>query len=390
VTNFIIGCATDAKFVDMTCAMLSSVDDMGQVADATVLVAAFGLTAWDRRALRASAGALGRRMIFVPVFRQSPKIVALPTAFDFPLPLLGRLILPREVATPGARMLLLDSDMIVNTSLRPLVDLDMGEFALAAVEDPWVKRNRDVIDYFNAGLMLLDLDQFNAADLGAAAMRWLAERSDRPDFLDQDALNAVLQGRWHKLPREWNFFHGGDDYHFTLDHYSGASIIHFAGRKPWEEHSAASIYYQHLGRSEHKIALERGGFRWPVDAEFVASCYEVLLGRDAENDVVLKNRVTLSQSAVVASIVQSQEFHHEVYRRFQRVGSFGSDRYVGVPSIRQRHFAGDRLPVLRSTAILLTKARDWREFLGHLLSDANILEIAGLPALPDRHGAASI
>ncbi len=155
-----VGCATDRAFVDPTCAMLSSLDDNGGVPEASVLVAGFGLEAKDRLALQASAGGLGPTMRFVDIDPRSPKIVAMPT-FSFPLPLLGRLILPREITDRHARLLLIDSDMIVNWSVRPLFNMDMQGRPLAAIWDPLAEHIvRDLgripdPNYFNAGCSCL-------------------------------------------------------------------------------------------------------------------------------------------------------------------------------------------------------------------------------------------
>lgn len=226
-----IGCATDSAYVDMTCAMLASLARYGDVGDATLLVADFSLRRDEQLMLRESAGPAGARMRFVPVPPGSEQIVALPP-FAFPLPLLGRLILPRLIAAPAARLLLLDSDMIINATLRPLIDIDMGGRTLAAVGDRFVMKHYRRARYFNAGMMLLDIDRFNRDDLGGRAMRWLAEQTTRPDFLDQDALNIVTKDSWVDVDRRWNYFHADDPAHFTLADYQAAHIIHFAGRKP--------------------------------------------------------------------------------------------------------------------------------------------------------------
>ena len=243
-----VGCSTDRRFVNPSCAMLASLDDKGQVPEAVVLVADFGLDDDDRRRLRRSAGALGKAMQFVAVPPDSPKILARP-AFDFPQALLGRLILPSEISARGARLLLIDSDMIVNGSLRPLFDMDMGGHPLAAGHDPlWI----DDPEYFNAGLMLLDLDVFNRRQLGAAAMYRLAAYPERPSMLDQDALNDVIGKDWARLDRSWNFFQIGIEPHFERPAYDAVHIIHFAGPKPWVflEHPAAPLYHGYLTQAE--------------------------------------------------------------------------------------------------------------------------------------------
>ena len=180
-------------------------------------------------------------MRFVPLSADDPKIVARPS-FSLPWPLLGRFVLPGEIGTTGGRLLLIDSDMIVNGSLRPLFERDMDGHPLAAVHDPGKSS-----DYFNAGLMLIDVDAFNARDLGRAAMRRLAAYPERPTFLDQDALNNVIAGDWLRLDRSWNFFYAADPVKFEREDYDQARIAHFAGPKPWEDFgvTATQLYERH-------------------------------------------------------------------------------------------------------------------------------------------------
>ena len=226
--KWFVGMSTDRAFVGPSCAMLSSLDENGEVPEAIILVADFGLNANDQEALRLCAGRLAERMSFIPLSADSSKVSARPS-FDFPWPLVGRLILPAEVPLPGARMLMIDSDMVVNRSVRPLFEMDMQAHPVAAVHDP-----QRPPDYFNAGLMLIDLDRFNERKIGELSMLRLASYEERPTFLDQDALNDVVSGDWLHLDRSWNFFYTDEIPMFELPDYERAAIAHFAGPKPWQ------------------------------------------------------------------------------------------------------------------------------------------------------------
>ena len=376
MTKF-IGCATDRAFVEPTCAMLSSLDDNGAVPDAIVLVAGFGLEAKDRQVLRASSGRLGPAMRFVDVEPDSPKIVALPS-FSFPLPLLGRLILPREITDRNARLLLIDSDMIVNWSVRPLFDMDMQGRPLAAIVDPLAEHKLEELgrrpdpNYFNAGLLLLDLDLFNGRDIGAAAMRRLAAYPERPLWLDQDALNDVLRGDWLRLDRSWNFFHAGDPVHFTQEDYEAAPIIHFAGPKPWHfrEHSAAPIYFRHAARAEQKGAWRLAVDRVPVDRDFIATAYEVLLGRELDNEEVIRDRGHWPATEVLASVLGSGEFAQSIRRPIRAGEPLPEHLFEHRLSLRHRYWVQDRLPILPETAAAVQNAESWREVMASLVADA--------------------
>lgn len=386
-TGIYVGCATDRKFVDPTCAMLSSLDDNADLAGAVVLVADFGLDEHDRTLLRDSAGQLGSAMRFVPLDRASPKIVVLP-AFDLPLPLLGRLVLPREIAEPNARLLLIDSDMVVNHSLRPLFEMDMLGRPLAAVQDPLMTieyrhHRKPGPSYFNAGLMLLDVDRFNAQGVGEAAMRQLAAYERRPIYLDQCALNDVLAGNWLELDRQWNLFQTGYDPHMERPAYDAARIIHFAGPKPWEVdfHPATPVWNHHATRAQQKrTAWQTRADMRPLDRLFFALQYEVLLGRPLEADSVAVERATFSLGQALAVVLGCDEFRHAVLEPLLSGKPFEAGRF-GAPFTRvARYWATDRLPILAVTAERVTKAASWRDLLSALVEDGRLMGYAGMKA----------
>ncbi len=380
-----VGCATDHKFVPPTCAMLSSLDDNGEVPDATVLVADFGLTDEDRAQLRDSAGRLGAAMRFVAIDRDSPKIVALPSS-DIPLPLLGRLILPREVDEPGARLLLLDSDMVVNGSMAPLFAMDMAGHPVAAAQDPLMyidyhhhRKPKPV--YFNAGLMLLDLDLFNARSIGEACMYRLSRYEKMPHFMDQCALNEELEGDWLDLGRSWNFFQTGNDRHFHHEDYLKVQVIHFAGHKPWvvDWHPAGSIWNHHASRAQLKMTRWRDRLELvQVDRALIAMQYEVLLGRELESETVAADRAPLSLLETVRIIVTSEEFGRAVLAPLRQGRPLPDARFRQPLSRAARWWAIDRLPVLPGTAQRIEAAADWRALLAALVGDGRFMGAVGL------------
>ncbi len=254
-----IGCATSREYAETTGVMLSSLDDNGDVPEATVLLADFGLDTAMRRTLRAQAGRLGRDMRFIPIDAESPKIVAR-VDYPFPLPIYGRYILPREIDEPNARLLLLDSDIVINSSLQPLCYIDMQAHPIAAVFNPITAGQLALSnlpfdpDYLNAGVMLVDVDVFNELGIGEAVMRRLARYPTTPMWLDNDAIVDVLKGNWLRLNRCWNFFYASDEFHFTASEYATAPILHFAGIRPLpnQGHPAAPTYNHHVARAAAK------------------------------------------------------------------------------------------------------------------------------------------
>ena len=58
--------------------------------------------------------------------------------------------------------------------------------------------------YFNAGVMLIDVDGWRKARLTEELLSCLAKNQEHVLWWDQYALNIVLSGRWGRLDARWN------------------------------------------------------------------------------------------------------------------------------------------------------------------------------------------
>jgi lipopolysaccharide biosynthesis glycosyltransferase len=178
-------------------------------------------------------------------------IQRLPADRRFPIeasvPLLLAEVLPPEVE----RVLFLDADTWVCDDLRPLWAVGLGDQVLAAVADPaiplvgaprGVKGCRDAgipegAPYFNAGVMLIQLEQWRRRAVSRLVDDYLRRHAGRVDFLHQEALNAVLWNRWQPLDERWNVpgSLAGRLYGKHSDAWRTPGIVHFAGTmKPWQ------------------------------------------------------------------------------------------------------------------------------------------------------------
>jgi lipopolysaccharide biosynthesis glycosyltransferase len=380
VSSVYIGCATDSKFVDLTCTMLSSLDDNGRIPEATILVADFGLSATERDQIATCAGrANGRQVCFIEYDSSSAEIVALPS-YQFPLPLLGRFLLPNHIHEPKARLIVMDSDMVVNRSMRQLFETNMRGYILAAVNDPvsWREHygREPANHYFNAGLMMIDVDRFRAESIGPRVMQKLASFEERPMWLDQDAINELLGKEWLTLDRRWNFFHSSDYRAFTTEDYRSCDILHFAGPKPSEqpEHPGAPIYHEHVARVHQKLRHQPDAGGIGNNRVFMAMCYEILLGRQRENDAVLKSRAHFTATEFIGSIIESEEFRSAVVEPLKTGMGLPLGRFSGKPSVGQRYWAADRLPMLVHSARRVELAENWVNLLSPLLEDPHFMQ----------------
>lgn len=177
----------------------------------------------------------------------------------------SRLALSRLLPADVKKVVWLDADVLVTGDLERLWSIELGDRHLLAVQDPCVpfvssrygiRRWRDLglaeqAKYFNAGVMLIDLDRWRRDEIGEHAGDYVRERGAEVMFWDQEGLNAVLCGRWGELDARWNYCSG-----FTpREQPETASlepwIIHFAGTlKPWllpaPESGPRALFYRLL------------------------------------------------------------------------------------------------------------------------------------------------
>jgi lipopolysaccharide biosynthesis glycosyltransferase len=177
-----------------------------------------------------------------------------------------RLQLP-SVLKDVDRVIYLDSDLVVLNDIASLYDTDLSDLPLAACLDFWLTGGppfappiagwgveawhqflRDVVRlsdhkaYFNAGVMVMDLDRSRDIGLMPAAEAFLEQANYKTVYVDQDALNHVINGAFVRLDLRWNVLanrrqtDGADRETSTPAALSQADpwILHYAGpRKPW-------------------------------------------------------------------------------------------------------------------------------------------------------------
>ena len=356
--------------------MLTSLSINGDIDDATIIVAGFGLTAEDRATIRAGARQMAPRLRFAEINRDVLRRVDRGGYTEaYPLSVLGRLFIAETIDVSGARLLTIDSDMIVNVSLRPLFERNLNGDFFAAIHDP--PRRHDT-NYFNSGLTLLDVDDYKQHNIAERSLIWLAEQSEHPRFPDQDALNHVVGDCWHRLDRSWNFFFFEDE-RFTTEGYEGAKIAHFAGPKPWDysDHPGAPLYNRYLAKLR-ACSDENAPTKHSAGRDFLATCYEVFLGRSIEGDGAVHSRACWAKPAVILSVIRSPEFIANVLTPLAKKEALSDHTFKGQPSMRQKFWIIDELGLRAETSSDVENAETWPEILTLLLRDGNFRQAYGL------------
>ncbi|MEJ0059759.1 MAG: glycosyltransferase family 8 protein [Terricaulis sp.] len=190
---------------------------------------------------------------------------------------LFRLGLEKLAPADCGRVLYLDADITVVSDVRPLLRVDLGANVMGAVHDPNVdaaafgeRWGLGAGHYFNAGILLIDLERVRAERLFSKAADFVAKHDRDLPWNDQDALNWSCWGRWLKLDPAWNAQRAmaipshDEPLSDAMKLRSRPRIIHFTGGdKPWiagAYHPWSWLYWESVARTPFaaEIAAKQG------------------------------------------------------------------------------------------------------------------------------------
>lgn len=162
-------------------------------------------------------------------------------------------ILPQSVN----KVIYLDVDLLVLKDIVELWQFDLKEKPLAAVPDYGIMASKRLMqqkhkviglplnsDYFNSGVVIMDLKQWREYKYAEQVIK-LAAEGNLPHH-DQDALNKVFMEKWIPLPLKWNVIPPVFNLFpkilvkrnlriNAVNARRNKAVLHFAGRyKPWE------------------------------------------------------------------------------------------------------------------------------------------------------------
>lgn len=265
----VITCATDSNYVTPLAVMLQSVlTNLSAERKAAIYIMDGGVDAESR----------GQVVRDLPPGRATVEWMTVDQAVYSGVPLWGRMpvatyyklaiadTLPADVH----KAIWLDCDLLVTTDLASLWDADLNGSHLRAAQDsivPLVSSPFGVAayralgiprdaKYFNAGVMVLDLDRWRADGIPQQVLDYLRRFRDSVYFWDQEGLNAVLAGKWEELDPRWNYnasiprARRAREGKGSVQANQQPWIIHWAGYlKPWRypgRDPERLLYFQYL------------------------------------------------------------------------------------------------------------------------------------------------
>ncbi|PWJ43290.1 glycosyltransferase family 8 protein [Sediminitomix flava] len=191
-----------------------------------------------------------------------------------------RLILAEVLPVHLDKILYLDVDILVVGSILPLWKTDLQDRSIGASEDISKSFFRNYkldlglkkeSQYFNAGVLLIDLKKWRLNNIFSKALSILKEEDFLFRFWDQDILNILFEDDITFLDRKWNYSGLSHSKRYYNRQIYDARIIHFiAGGKfkPWHdscEHPYAILFQKYLSDSFFRLEKEsKSGFNVEV------------------------------------------------------------------------------------------------------------------------------
>jgi lipopolysaccharide biosynthesis glycosyltransferase len=264
--------ASDRNYIQHLGAALVSLLVNNRELAFTVYIISSGMTAKDRRNIDEIVKGYDCEVRHLTV--SDDLFVRLATEHPmYPKGIYYRLLIPSLI--DEKKVLYLDSDIIVNGSIRELYNTELGDAYVGAIEDPGFDRHDKLrMDrssrYFNSGMMLINLAKWKESGLQKKVIDFIEHNPDAIWFPDQCGLNSIINGKWKQVPLKFNqqssIFSEGFDEKFDCfskqelqEARTKPVIIHYtSGSKPWHfsnKHPYKSYYWKYLKMTPYRNAI---------------------------------------------------------------------------------------------------------------------------------------
>lgn len=243
-----VTCNTDDKYAQHCIAMLCSLFDNNKEHQICVHVLCNSISEDNKQALMELAKRYNQIICFHSVDETPLEGVQFRSKRPLTKAAYYRLLLS-SILSEIDKVLYLDCDMIVLGKINELFDINLNNYALAAVLDPMPYNNLHQTQLqlavnstcFCSGIMLINLKYWRDNNIESKLLSF-AKQKREPVFLhDQDVLNYVLNNNWFMIPPKWNYNPAGliCSFYYKPFHYTDSifkpAVIHYCSEifKPW-------------------------------------------------------------------------------------------------------------------------------------------------------------
>lgn len=117
------------------------------------------------------------------------------------------------IPNPSQRLIYLDCDILLQTDISELFNLELQGMVLAATQDAFISSLSHELGpaylkldkpYFNSGVLVIDFEEWAKAKVLSSGLGIIKRYGELIRFVDQEVLNCIFQGNFHELDISWN------------------------------------------------------------------------------------------------------------------------------------------------------------------------------------------
>lgn len=280
--SFAVVFSSDDRGVQQLGVALFSLLDRAALTTAyRIFILSNGITSANQQRLQAVAAAERARhsVTFIDV-SDLPALKALPSTARWPVSTWARIFVPDLLPDESGLVLYCDIDLLICRDLAALFHTPLHGKAIGVVlehvshEGSHFNERLEIPQhcpgYFNAGVMLMDMQVFRQQQLVQRIMQFAVTHQQKLSCLDQDALNGALCDNVQRIHPRWNWHDGltrlllwrmpgsgpcrGSPLEDAVEAARRPGILHYQGpKKPWH-------YNYRLERRRYERAMQQSGF----------------------------------------------------------------------------------------------------------------------------------
>lgn len=207
-----------------------------------------------------------KKLLYTAIPVDSRLFEQAPVMKQYPREMYYRLMAPHILPDSVERILYLDPDILVINPIRPLWETDLSSKVFAAASHSGVFNFGNQVnkarlntnhDYFNSGVILMDLKQARVLVKPSALFECVDKHADELVLPDQDVFNYLYgsftlsldDSVWNYDARYYKAYYIRSEGKCDIDWVmSNTVLLHFCGKqKPWKKYASGrfAILYKH-------------------------------------------------------------------------------------------------------------------------------------------------
>lgn len=169
------------------------------------------------------------------------------------------------------KIIYFDCDVVVNTSLKELFNIDIENYLMAGVSDNKKRMVKENPTYVNAGILVMNLDKMRKENTEEEFYNYTKENLNRITKGDQEIINEVCKGKIKVIESSWNV----QTSNFTnrSDYTTKPKIIHYLSKeKPWKFGSYSyhkNYWFEYLQQTPWALTEEEKKY-WYIKNQIIS------------------------------------------------------------------------------------------------------------------------